>query len=170
MSGSYPVTIHKHDIILQEIVPEYGDRFDYGDGTAMVEWIVTVSDLRKAVAEASGVKETGSMASPARWQITEVENSITSTRKRGIEVEIFPSGYVAASFGARESVFRIEELTDDYRDRYSRRRYKAEYFATLPWEVRLLLEAEDRLGIRVLIDEDGPDADRVETVRKMFGA
>lgn len=182
MSGSYPITIHKHDIILQEVVPEYGDRIDYGDGTGKVDWIQTMSDLRKAVSEATGVKETENMINPARWMITEVENSITSCTMRGIVVEIFPSGFIAASFGYREEVFRIEELTDDYRDRYTRKHYRAEYFTDLPWEIRLLLEAEDRLGIRVLIDEsdyDEDDADedlhesenedRVETVKKLFG-
>ena len=181
-SGTYPITIHKHDIILQEIVPEYGDRIDYGDGTAKVEWIVTVRDLRKAVREATGVKETRNMVNPARWMITEVENNITSCMLRGIVVEVFPSGFIAASFGARESVFRIEELTDDYRDRYTHRHYRAELFSDLPWEIRLLLEAEDRLGLRVLIDEEelGDDdsdeeqhetvtKDRVETVKKLFG-
>ena len=182
MSGAYPVSIHKHDIILQEIVPEYGDRIDYGDGTAKVEWIVTVSDLRKTVRKATGVKETRSMVNPARWMITEVENSITSCMLRGIVVEVFPSGFIAASFGARESVFRIEELTDDYRDRYTHKHYRAEMFSDLPWEIRLLLEAEDRLGLRVLIEEeelsDGDSdeeqhetviKDRVETVKKLFG-
>ena len=181
-SGSYPITIHKHDIILQEIVPEYGDRIDYGDGTDKVIWIRNVSDLRKAVDEATGVSETKNMVSPARWMITEVENSITSCTLYGITVEIFPSGFIAASFGYREEVFRIEELTDDYRDRYTRKHYRAEYFTDLPWEIRLLLEAEDRLGIRVLIDESDYDEDdvdedlnesenedRVETVKKLFG-
>ena len=167
----YPITIHKHDIILLEVIPEYGNRLDYGDRLDGAVGIGTLSELIEAVHQAVVVKETERMTEPRRWQLTSIENAVTSCRKAGITVEVFPHGFVAATCGYKETVFQLEDCLGSFRDR-DRRNYDAGYFTALPWQVRLLLEAEDRLGVYALMNDDNPtdEKSRVKVVRKMFEA
>ena len=167
----YPITIHKHDIILLEVIPEYGDRMDYGDRLDGAVGIDTLAELVEAVHQAVVVKETERMTEPRRWQLTSIENAVTSCRKAGITVEVFPRGFVAASCGYKEIVFRLEDCLGNFRDR-DRRNYEADYFTALPWQVRLLLEAEDRLRVYALMNDDNTtdEKSRVKVVRKMYEA
>ena len=173
VSQPYPITIHKHDIILLDVIPEYEGRPDFERNDYGYGQIRTLRDLRQAVPETCGVK------APKRWQLTVDKNPVITCCKNGITVEVFENGFIAATCGYCDTVFRIEELRghaehlEEVVDKKTGliiqeaavHHYKAEYFMDLCWEIRTLIEADNRLGIRAF----GTLGDRVEKLKNCYG-
>ena len=151
-SHPYPVTIHKHDIITLDIIPEYdipgiGKRIDYEAGRK----IGTLRELMETV------QENDKAEIPGRWQMTSVMNPVATAGKGGLVVEVFPNGFIAAACGDLETVFRIENC------RGGVGQYDEDYFMDIRWEVRVFIEAEDQLGIKILAARN-----RVEKISSIF--
>ena len=87
------------------------------------------------------------------WKKIETKETALATFDDGqLRMNVFPSGYVTAHSGRNHTVFHISACRD-YVYRFEKRipgdtaphEFSAEYFMDLRWEIRVLMEAEDRL-------------------------
>ena len=112
------------------------------------EHYMTLGELKRMVCPTTGVKP------PRIKQLEETEAPVATYQDRGLRIAVFPSGFITAHSGRNHTVFRIEdcgEYTYHFAKHYRRRfdatqhYFDANYFEKQRWELRVLMEAEDRL-------------------------
>ena len=109
---------------------------------------MTLGELKSVVHPTTGV------TAPTIKQLEARETPIVTYRDRGIRIAVFPSGFVTAHLGRSQTIFRIEDC-GEYTYRFAKRfpeahdatkhHFDADYFLNQRWELRVLMEAEDRL-------------------------
>lgn len=89
---------------------------------------------------------------PGYRQLEKTEVPISAYDDGKLRMLVYPSGYIAARLGRNRTVFHIDSC-GDYQYRVGRKipgdgtphEFDAEYFLDKRWEIRVLMEAEDRL-------------------------
>lgn len=107
---------------------------------------LTLRELRSRVNTIPGERKLS-------WkQIEAVEVPIAAYRSMGLRIMVFPSGYITAHSGRNHTVFHISDCgVYSYRfasklaEDATRHDFDEDYFLDLRWEIRVLMEAEDRL-------------------------
>lgn len=117
---------------------------------------LTLRELRSRVTTIPGQRKPS-------WKQAEAEEMPVATyRRAGLRIMVFPSGYITAHSGRNHTVFHISdcgaysyrfgsELAEDA----TRHDFDEDYFLDLRWEIRVLMEAEDRLELNGNLYEYG---------------
>lgn len=109
---------------------------------------MTLGELKTMVRPTTGAKL------PRIKQLETTEVPVATYQDRGLRIAVFPSGFITAHSGKNHTIFRIEdcgEYTYHFAKHYRKRNdvtqhhFDAEYFLNQRWEIRVLMEAEDRL-------------------------
>lgn len=110
---------------------------------------ITLRELRSRLPSTIGTNTPG-------WKEVEKNRNPLVTYDDGqLRMAVYPSGFITAHSGRHHTVFRIEDC-GEYDYRFCKKipgdctphHFDADYFLDQRWELRVLMEAEDRLECR----------------------
>lgn len=127
----------------------------------MNETIVTLRELKNMISPTPGTDKQSKpdkppeqikLTKPTWREVEKKENPLVTYDDGCLRMAVFPSGFITAHSGRNHTIFRIEDC-GAYAYRFCKRipgdssshHLNAEYFQDQRWEIRVLMEAEDRL-------------------------